>query len=101
MNREYNVAVVVPDYEALASWAAEKGLDPDPASLAKSEALRALIEEEVDKFSAKFKGYEKARKIFIGDEDFTTDNGMLTPTLKLKRRVVLQRYNDAIESLYA
>lgn len=101
MNREYNVAIVVPDYEALKPWAAEKGLDPSPASLAKSDALRALIEEEVDKFSAKFKGYEKARKIFIGDEDFSTENGMLTPTLKLKRRVVLERYNEAIESLYA
>ncbi|MGB9339875.1 MAG: long-chain fatty acid--CoA ligase [Polyangiales bacterium] len=101
MNREFNVAVVIPDYEALKNWAAEKGLDPNPASLAKSDELRALIEDEVNQFSAEFKGYEKARKLFIGDEDFTTDNGMLTPTLKLKRRVVLQRYNDAIESLYA
>ena len=101
MNREFNVAVVIPDYEALKGWAAEKRLDPNPASLAKSEELRALIEDEVNQFSAEFKGYEKARKLFIGDEDFTTENGMLTPTLKLKRRVVLQRYNDAIESLYA
>ncbi|MFW2389277.1 MAG: AMP-dependent synthetase/ligase [Polyangiales bacterium] len=101
MNREYNVAVVVPDYEALKPWALERDLDPAPASLAKNEDLRALLEEEINKFSGKFKGYEKARKIFVGDEDFTTENGMLTPTLKLKRRVVLQRYNDAIESLYA
>ena len=100
MNREYNVAVVIPDYEALESWAKERGLDPDPASLAKNDALRSLIEEEVQRLSADFKGYEKARKIFIGDEDFTTENGMLTPTLKLKRRVVQERYADAIESLY-
>jgi long-chain acyl-CoA synthetase len=100
MNREYNVAVVIPDYEALAGWARERGLDPDPASLAKNDALRSLIEEEVQRLSADFKGYEKARKIFIGDEDFTTENGMLTPTLKLKRRVVQERYADAIESLY-
>ncbi|UCF48335.1 MAG: long-chain fatty acid--CoA ligase [Myxococcales bacterium] len=101
MNREFNVAVVIPDFEVLKGWAAEKGLDPDPASLAQSDEVRALIEEEVNRFSAEFKGYEKARKIFIGDEDFTTENGMLTPTLKLKRRVVLERYKDAIESLYA
>jgi long-chain acyl-CoA synthetase len=100
MNREYNVAVVIPDYEVLKGWAAEKGLDPNPASLARNEQLRALIEEEVEKLSAEFKGYEKVRRIYIGDEDFTTDNGMLTPTLKLKRRIVQQRYNDAIESLY-
>jgi len=100
MNREYNVAVVIPDYEALEGWARERGLDPTPASLAKNDALRSLIEEEVQRLSADFKGYEKARKIFIGDEDFTTENGMLTPTLKLKRRVVQERYADAIESLY-
>ena len=100
MNREYNVAVVIPDYEALEGWARERGLDPTPASLAQNDALRSLIEEEVQRLSADFKGYEKARKIFIGDEDFTTENGMLTPTLKLKRRVVQERYADAIESLY-
>jgi long-chain acyl-CoA synthetase len=100
MNREYNVAVVIPDYEALESWARERGLDPDPASLAKNDVLRSLIEEEVQRLSEDFKGYEKARKIFIGAEDFTTENGMLTPTLKLKRRVVQERYADAIESLY-
>ncbi|UCH29382.1 MAG: long-chain fatty acid--CoA ligase [Myxococcales bacterium] len=101
MNREYNVAIVVPDFEVLKGWAEEKGLDPDPTSLAKNDQVQALIEEEVNKFSSDFKGYEKARKIVIGDEDFTTENGMLTPTLKLKRRVVQERYSDKIEALYA
>ncbi len=101
MNREFNVAIVVPDYEVLEGWAVEKGLDTDPASLAKSDEVRTLVEQEVNRLSSEFKGYEKIRRIFIADEDFTPDNGMLTPTLKLKRRVVQQRYNDAIESLYA
>ncbi|MDH4282511.1 MAG: AMP-binding protein, partial [Myxococcales bacterium] len=100
MNREFNVAVVIPEYEALKGWAVDKGLDPDPASLAKSHEVRKLIEQEVDRLSSEFKGYERVRKIYIGEEDFTTDNGMLTPTLKLKRRIVQQRYGDAIESLY-
>ncbi len=100
VNREYNVAVVIPDYEVLKGWAEERGLDPTPASLAKNDQVRALIEEEVNRLSADFKGYERVRKLFIGDEDFTTENGMLTPTLKLKRRVVQERYGDAIESLY-
>lgn len=100
VNREFNVAVVIPDYEVLKGWAEERGLDTDPASLAKNAEVRALIEGEVNKLSADFKGYEKVRKLFIGDEDFTTENGMLTPTLKLKRRVVQERYGDAIDSLY-
>ena len=100
VNREFNVAVVIPDYEVLKGWAEERGLDTDPASLAKNAEVRALIEGEVNKLSADFKGYEKVRKLYIGDEDFTTENGMLTPTLKLKRRVVQERYGDAIDSLY-
>jgi long-chain acyl-CoA synthetase len=101
LNREFNVAVVIPDYEVLKGWAEEKGLDPNPQSLAKSDQVKALIEREVEKLSEDFKGYEKAKKLYIGAEDFTPENGMLTPTLKLKRRVVLERYGDAIESLYA
>ena len=100
MNREYNTAIVVPDYEVLKGWAVEKGLDPDPAALAKNDQVRALIEEEVNRLSSEFKGYEKLRKIYVAEEDFTTENGMLTPTLKLKRRIVQKRYQDAIESLY-
>ena len=101
MNREYNTAIVVPDYEVLKGWAVERGLDPDPAALANNDQVRALIEEEVNRLSAEFKGYEKLRKIYVAEEDFTTENGMLTPTLKLKRRIVQKRYQDAIESLYA
>ena len=100
MNREFNVAVVIPDFEVLKKWAAEKGLDP--IRVAGAERRGPGVDRGRGRqVSAEFKGYEKARRIFIGDEDFTTENGMLTPTLKLKRRVVLQRYNDAIQSLYA
>jgi long-chain acyl-CoA synthetase len=100
VNREYNVAVVIPDYEVLKGWAKERGLDADPSSLAKNQKVHALMEQEVDRLSAEFKGYEKIRRLYVGEEDFTTDNGMLTPTLKLKRRVVQQRYGDVLESLY-
>ena len=99
-NREFNVALVIPDFEVLGSWAGEKGLTREPAELAKSSEVYALIEGEIDRLSADFKGYERIRNFHVGEEDFTTDNGMLTPTLKLKRRVVQKRYGDAIESLY-
>ncbi len=65
-----------------------------------SPEARALIADEIDRLSSDFKGYEKVRNFHIGQEDFTTENGMLTPTLKLKRRIVQKRYGDAIDSLY-
>ncbi|MGB8222368.1 MAG: long-chain fatty acid--CoA ligase [Polyangiales bacterium] len=101
VNREYNVALVIPDFEVLKPWAVDKGLSADPAALVKSEEVRALIADEIERLSSDFKGYEKVRKFYVGEEDFTTENGMLTPTLKLKRRIVQKRYGDAIESLYA
>ncbi len=101
VNRESNVAVVIPDFEALKAWAADKGLSLDPSVLVGSPEVRALIADEIDRLSSDFKGYEKVRNFHIGQEDFTTENGMLTPTLKLKRRIVQKRYGDAIDSLYA
>jgi len=101
MNREFNVALVVPEFEVLKEWAADKGLATDPSSLVKSPEVRALIADEIETLSSDFKGYERVRDFCLGQEDFTTENGMLTPTLKLKRRIVQKRYGDMIESLYA
>ena len=55
---------------------------------------------EIDRLSAEFKGYERIKKITLAAEDFTQENGMLTPTLKLKRRNVLAKWGEAIERLY-
>ncbi len=101
MNQNFNVAVVIPDMESLGAWAAEKGLPTDLKSLADNADVKQLLQAEIDELSAEFKQYEKVRKFAIGDEDFTPENGMLTPTLKLKRRIVLQHYQPVIDALYA
>ncbi len=99
-NQNYNVAVVIPDFESLASWAANKGLPTEPAKLVEEPQVEALIRDEIDKYSADFKHYEKVKKFVLGTEDFTTDNGMLTPSMKVKRRVVLEKYGPALEALF-
>ncbi len=100
MNQNFNVAVVIPDMESLGAWAAEKGLPTDLKSLADNADVKQLLQAEIDELSAEFKQYEKVRKFAIGDEDFTPENGMLTPTLKLKRRIVLKHYQPIIDALY-
>ena len=62
--------------------------------------MRALIADEIKKHSGAFKNYERPEKFVLVREDFTTDNGMLTPTLKLKRRAVLARYEKQLDDLY-
>ncbi|MEM9072784.1 MAG: long-chain fatty acid--CoA ligase, partial [Myxococcota bacterium] len=94
-NQNFNVALIIPDFPSLQDWAKEKGLDTDPSALVEEAAVKDLIQGEIDKYSAEFKQYEKVRKFTLGAEDFTTENGMLTPKMSVKRRVVLKAYGDA------
>ena len=100
-NRLYNVALVVPDMENLKAWAKEQGIDAgDTGKLLGDRRVNELIMAEVEKHSGAFKGFERIKKITLTAEDFTMDNGMLTPSLKLKRRVAWQKFGPSIESLY-
>ena len=100
MNQNYNVAIVIPDLESLVPWAKERGLGSDVAALLENADVRQLFQDEIDQYSAEFKQYEKVRKFALGATDFTPENGMLTPTLKLKRRIVLEHYQATIDALY-
>jgi long-chain acyl-CoA synthetase len=100
-NKPYNVALVIPDMESLEKWAAEHGVDTsNHQQMVADPKVRELLWNEIERHSTEFKQYEKVRDFTVGLEDFTTDNGMLTPTLKVKRRFVLERYEDQIEGLY-
>jgi len=99
-NKLYNVALVVPDMGTLKKWAEQHGLSGEPASLLDNEKVNALYREEVDKHSANFKQFEKIKKLKLIPEDFTVENGMLTPKLSLKRRVVLAKYQGDLDKLY-
>jgi long-chain acyl-CoA synthetase len=99
-NREYNVALIVPDEGSLKKWAAEQGLSGDLDALVKDKKVREHMKEELAKVSASFKSFDRCKDFALVTEDFTTANGMLTPTLKLKRREVMKRYGDVLENLY-
>ena len=98
-NHPHNVALVVPDMEVLEKWAEEHKVDIS-TGLDSNEAVHNLIQDELQKHTTTFKGYEKPREFVLVTEDFTTDNGMLTPTLKLKRRNVLKKYEESLEKLF-
>jgi len=100
-NKPFNVALIVPDFEVAKEWAAQQGIsDTSPSALAKNEKLVEKVRQELEDKSKGFKGYERIKKFALIDEDFTTENGMLTPSMKLKRRVVLSKYGDLVEGLY-
>jgi long-chain acyl-CoA synthetase len=100
-NRLYNVALVVPDFEALTKFAQEQGItDTSPEALVKHPQCHARIGEELARYSAEWKGYEKIVKWALITEEFTTENDLLTPKMSVKRRNVVKRYQDVLDSLY-
>ncbi len=102
-NRPYNVALVVANEPAVRAWAAEHQthLPGEPEALLRDERVRALFRQQIEQYASKFKGFESIQDFALVGEDFTTENGMLTPSLKLKRRRVLEVYGTLLDGLYA
>ncbi len=101
-NRPYNVALIVANVAALRRWADERP-DPLPTEvdpLLADERVRALFRAEIDRYGAGFKGFEAIRDFALIGEAFTTENGLLTPKLSLRRRKAIERYKDTIDRLY-
>ena len=100
--RKYIAALIVPELDALRAWARERGLTSGepPASLLARPEVQALYRQEIDRATEGFAPYEKVKRFALLERDFTLDAGEITPTLKVKRRVVNGKYADLIESLY-
>ena len=98
-NRPHNVALVVLDQPAVAEWARARGLTN--TKLTDQQPVRELIAEELKQYASGFRSYERPQGFMLALDDFSIDNGMLTPTLKLKRRNVLAKYESALVALYA
>jgi long-chain acyl-CoA synthetase len=100
--RKFIVALLVPNATTVAAKAADQGIKfASNAELAAHRWVRALIDSEVKRLTMHLAQYETIKRFAVLPEDFTFDNGSLTFTLKLKRRVVEQQYAAVIESLYA
>jgi long-chain acyl-CoA synthetase len=100
--RKFIVALIVPNYATVSAKLAEQGIRfSSNAEMAAHPALRSLIDAEVKRLTIHLAQYENIKRFALLPEDFTFDNGSLTFTLKLKRRVVEQQYRNVIESLYA
>jgi long-chain acyl-CoA synthetase len=99
--RPYNVAVVVPDVEYLEKWAAENSLDSsDLDALLTDEKVQELFTNELNRGQASIKRYERVRDFVLEPDEFTPENGMLTPSLKVKRRAVMAKFGDEIDAMY-
>jgi long-chain acyl-CoA synthetase len=99
--RPYLVALVTLDPEEAVSFAAQHDLPQDPVALASNPEVRREIEAHLDEINQKFARVEQVKKIAILPRDLSQESGELTPTLKVKRSVVADKYAGEIESLYS
>jgi long-chain acyl-CoA synthetase len=98
--RPYLVALVTLDPEEAAAFAKEHGLPPDPEALASNDQVRATLEAHLEKVNSKFARVEQVKKIEILPHDLSQEGGELTPTMKVKRNVVADKYAGEIDALY-
>jgi long-chain acyl-CoA synthetase len=99
--RPYPVVLVTLDAETLVPWAEARGLPTDLAELSRHPEVVAMVQAEVDAANAKLAPVEQVKKVLILDRDLTPETGELTPTLKVKRNVVNERFSDELDALYA
>ena len=98
--RPYLVALVTLDAEEVQKLASEDGVPGDPSAWPENVKLRELISDHIEKVNQKFARVEQVKKFKILPHDFAQETGELTPTMKVKRAVVADKYDDEIESLY-
>lgn len=99
--QKFPAALIVPNFEALENYARLKNLDlKTPTDFCESERIVNLIEREIEKFCKDLSQYEKVKKIALIEDELTVEGGELTPTLKVKRRVVDEKYKEVIGKIY-
>ena len=98
--RPYPVVLITLDEEEIAQFAQERGLPQDVAELSRRPEVRELIQAEVDRANARYAQAEQVKKFAILDHDLSQETGELTPTLKVKRNIVNDKYADLFDSLY-
>ena len=101
--RKQPVALIVPDWESLNKALAESGetFPKDKAELSKHPEAIKIVQQDVATLTSSLADYERIRRVALLPNEFTIDSGELTPTLKVKRRVIDERFGDLIEELYS
>ncbi|HEX4156211.1 MAG TPA: long-chain fatty acid--CoA ligase [Acidobacteriaceae bacterium] len=100
--RKFVSVLISPNFEALERWAKENGVSGgDRAKLVADPKVQKLYKDLVSKVNAGLAPYETVKKVGVVAEEWTVESGELTPSMKLKRRVIVDKYKERIEAFYA
>lgn len=101
--QKFPAALIVPSYGFLREWAKRKGLDVDDmdnVNLCSDERIVSRIQKEIDQINSEFGQWEMIKKIELIPHEFSVDGGELTPTLKFKRKVIMEKYADLVDRIF-
>ena len=99
--RMFLSALIVPDYEAITEYADSHKIEyGDKTELAKHDDIYKVIEKDMAKLQKKLANFERVRKFVLLDRPFSLESGEITPSLKIRRKIVEERYNNLIEEMY-
>ena len=99
--RKFPAALIVPDWERVESYAQLKGIkEKRHAELCRHARIIDLFQRQIDGLTTELAQYERVKKVALLENELTIEGGELTPTLKVKRRIVDEKYRDAIDRLY-
>jgi long-chain acyl-CoA synthetase len=100
-NRPYLVALLTIDPDEATALAERLGVPDDPVAMASDERVREALEKELDEVNERFARIEQVKRFAVLDRELTQTAGELTPTMKVKRNVVYDRYDEMLKRLYA
>lgn len=99
-NRNFITALLFPNIATVETWAKANGVSATGVGLVREPKVLAFLEKHVHELCRELSQYEKVKKVALLEHEMTQDTGELTPTLKFKRRVILENYKDKIEAMY-
>ncbi len=101
-NERKNVAaLIVPNFDALKTWAGENDIDASEIStLVNTREVQQLIQQEIRGHLSDFADFEQVRRFALLEKEFSQEEDEMTPTLKLKRNIIMEKYSDVIEGMY-
>jgi long-chain acyl-CoA synthetase len=98
--KNYLVAVIVPDKDFALNWAKENSKDQNLESIVKEDDFNKVIKEVVNRVNKNLSVIEHVRKFILIDHEFTIENSMMTPSMKVRRFKIKDKYGEKLESLY-
>jgi len=98
--QKFLAALLVPNFDRLKEWAKENGIEFRPESVDANPEIRAMFQHEINRYNADKPHHEQIRAFALLPQDLTIEDGSITPTLKVKRKILQHRYQALIDSMY-